>query len=119
MLAALGDCSGRFVAGYFFVFTNIDRTAVEWRLGQLHFDGELVATGWWNKARGLDLGCVGRSHPGLDTVKGTVVGLGPRNESKARTDFGSTHFGNGDLFLLVAEPKVSARLLKCVMNAIY
>ena len=74
-------------------------------LGQLHLDGELVATGWWDKAGGLDLGRVGRGHPGLDTVEGAVVGLGPGDEGEARANFGAAHFGNGDLFLLVAETK--------------
>ncbi len=87
-------------------------------LGQLHLDGELVATGWWDKAGGLDLGRVGRGHPRLDTVEGAVVGLGPRDEGEARTNFCAAHFGNGDLFLLVAETKEGERFLQLVMYAV-
>jgi len=106
------------MAGYFFAFTNMDGRLLSGELGQLHLYGELVATGWWDKAGGLDLGGVGRGHPGLDTVKGAIIGLGPRDEGKARADFCAAHFGNGDLFLLVAETKDSGRFLQLVVYAV-
>ena len=87
-------------------------------LGQLHLDRELVAAGWWDKPGGLDLGRVGRGHPGLDTVEGAVVGLGPRDEGETRANFGAANFGNGDLFLLVAETKDGTRFLQLIVYAV-